>query len=339
MAVVAADFCVADVVPGFAVVCGLAPDLAVVLTVLGRAVAALGPAAGLGRAVAAFGPVAALGLLVPAALDPVVVFLAVPVAVLVAPARPVAGAVLVTVVVPVAFAFLADVPARRPPADAPFVVPALRAAPVARAPPVIRAPLAAVDFAPGRFLAVVVRLAVLPIEVFRPPAPFDAATTFAADMVLAAAVSALDAVLMALVAAFIACSAVDMVLADEVALVAALVILVAAEVTFAAAEDTVRAAAAWVIPARDGDGVRVAEARLVPVAEARRALAVPARRTLIVPARRVPVAEVRRVAVPDLDLAVVRVAALLRDLAGPVPAALRRAVLRAAVCTGIDLPP
>jgi hypothetical protein len=311
---------------------------------LGRAVAALG------RAVAAFGRMAALGLLAPAALDPVVVFLAVPIAVLMAPARPVGGVLpvaLVLAAVPATFDFLPDASARRAaagalfavPADAPFLAPAPRAVTVPRAPPVVRAPLAVVDFAPGRAMAVVARLAAFPIEVLRPPAPFDAATGFAADMVLAAAVSALDAALIALVAAFIACSAVDMVLADEVALVAALVILVAAEVTFAAAEDTVRAAAAWVIPARDGDWARAAETRRAPVAEARRALVVPARRALVVPARRGLVAEVRRIVVPDLDLAVVRLAALLRDLAGPVPAALRRAVLRAAVCTGIDLPP
>jgi hypothetical protein len=51
---------------------------------------------------------------------------------------------------------------------------------------------------------------------------------------------------MALVAVFMACSAVDIAFADDVALVAAVVILVAAEVTFAAADDTVRAAAAEV---------------------------------------------------------------------------------------------
>jgi hypothetical protein len=178
-------------------------------------------------------------------------------------------------------------------------------------PPVVIVALAGPDLAAGRFLAVVVRVVVrvaaLAVDVFSLPAPFDAATGLAADMVLAAAVSALDAVLIALVAAFIACSAVDMVLADEVALVAAVVILVAAEVTFAAAEDTVRAAVAWVTPALAGDFARVAEVRLVLVR--------------------------------DLVLAVVRVVARLRDFAGAVPAGLRRAVLRAAVCTGIDLPP
>jgi hypothetical protein len=46
-----------------------------------------------------------------------------------------------------------------------------------------------------------------------------------------------------LVAVFIACMAVDMVFADEVALVAAAAIWVADEATFTAAEDTVLAAA------------------------------------------------------------------------------------------------
>lgn len=91
----------------------------------------------------------------------------------------------------------------------------------------------------------------------------------------------------------------------------------------------------------------VAEMRRAPVAPERRALAGPERRGPAAAARRVLVAEVRRVLVaeergaliPGLDLAVARMPALLRDLTGAVPAALRRAVLRAAVCTGIDLPP
>ena len=79
----------------------------------------------------------------------------------------------------------------------------------------------------------------------------------AAEIVIAAPVSALaadDMALMAmfmacmaldivLVAVFIACIAVDMVFADEVALVAAAAIWVADEATFTAAEDTVLAAA------------------------------------------------------------------------------------------------
>jgi hypothetical protein len=65
-------------------------------------------------------------------------------------------------------------------------------------------------------------------------------------MALAATVSALAAADMDLVAVFIACRAVDIVLADVVALVAATVILPAAEFTWLAADDTVRAAAAEV---------------------------------------------------------------------------------------------
>jgi hypothetical protein len=64
----------------------------------------------------------------------------------------------------------------------------------------------------------------------------------AADAVVAAEVSAFAAVVMALVALFIACRAVDIVLADAVALVAAEVILADALVTFAAAKETVRLA-------------------------------------------------------------------------------------------------
>ncbi|HEY5988958.1 MAG TPA: hypothetical protein VIV12_21640, partial [Streptosporangiaceae bacterium] len=194
----------------------------------------------------ALGRMAVLALPPPVALTPAVAFLAAPAAAFVAPGRPVRVAVLVVVlaVVPVALDALAEAPVRPAPAAVPRVAPVSRATPPARVAPVVRVALAVVDFPPDRVLAVVARLAVLAIEVFSLPAPFDAATGFATDMVLAAAVSALEALLMALVAAFIACRAVDMVLADEVALVAALVILVAAEVTFAAAEDTVRAAAA-----------------------------------------------------------------------------------------------
>ncbi len=80
-----------------------------------------------------------------------------------------------------------------------------------------------------------------------------AATGLAADMVLAAAVSAFAAVVMALVAVFIACIADDMVFADDVALVAAAVILVAADVTLVAAEETVRAAEAGVAVLLDAE--------------------------------------------------------------------------------------
>ncbi len=68
----------------------------------------------------------------------------------------------------------------------------------------------------------------------------------AADIDLAAAVSALAAVDIALVAVFIALMADDSVLADVLALVAAAVILPAAEVTLVAADETVLAAAAGV---------------------------------------------------------------------------------------------
>jgi hypothetical protein len=67
-----------------------------------------------------------------------------------------------------------------------------------------------------------------------------------ADMVFAAAVSALAAVDMALVAVFIARMADDIVLADAVALVAAAVILVAAVFTLVAADETFLAAVAGV---------------------------------------------------------------------------------------------
>jgi hypothetical protein len=77
--------------------------------------------------------------------------------------------------------------------------------------------------------------------------PFAAVAAFAApdglavDIALAATASALAAAVMALVALFIDCIAVDIVLADDVALAAAVVILVAAEVTLVAAADAVLA--------------------------------------------------------------------------------------------------
>jgi hypothetical protein len=136
---------------------------------------------------------------------------------------------------------------------------------------------------------------------FGAAALIGAAAGFAADRFLAAAVSALDAMVIALVAAFIACRAVDIVLADEVALVAAVVILVAAEVTFAAAEETVLAAATAV-------GAVLAAAGLALT----RALG------LLVTRRIAPVRLVRARAI----------------FAEP-----RRTGLRAVDCRGIDLPP
>ena len=133
------------------------------------------------------------------------------------------------------------------------------------------------------------------------------AAGLAADMVFAAAVSALEAMVMALVAAFIACRAVDIVLADEVALVAAAVILVAAEVTFAAAEETVLAAATVV-------GTVLAAAGLALT----RLLGLAATLGLLVARRIAPVRMVRARAV----------------LAEP-----RRTAVRAVDCRGIDLPP
>jgi len=112
---------------------------------------------------------------------------------------------------------------------------------------------------------------------------------------------------MALVAAFIACSAADIVLADEVALVAAAVILVAAEVTFAAAEETVLAAATVVGAVLAAAGLALT--RLLGLAATLGLLV--ARR--IAPVRRVPARAV---------------------LAEP-----RRTALRAVDCRGIDLPP
>jgi hypothetical protein len=145
------------------------------------------------------------------------------------------------------------------------------------------------------------------------------AAGLAVDMVLAAAVSALDAALIALVAVFIAASALDMVFADAVALVAADVIFVAAEVTLAAADDTVLAAATCAVARGAEDLVRVDMVRA-------------ARRDRFVAA----------VFVVALDFGLVPArltTALLRALDRAVFAAPRRAGLRAVVCRGIDLPP
>jgi hypothetical protein len=115
---------------------------------------------------------------------------------------------------------------------------------------------------------------------------------------------------MALVAVFMACSAVDIVLADVVALVAAVVILVAAALTFAAADETVFAAAA-------AEGALLAAVRVLPGA---------------------------RPDGPDLALlaglmTVLLVAAPLRDPVRARFAVAPRAALRVVRCTGIDLPP
>jgi hypothetical protein len=121
----------------------------------------------------------------------------------------------------------------------------------------------------------------------------------AADIALAAAVSDFVAAVIALVALFIACMAVDIVRADDVAFVAAAVILVAALVTLEAADETVRAAFAV-------DGAFLdAVVRVVPAAAA--------------PAR--------------LD------ALLLAGLVPVLLAGVRRAAVRVVVRAGTDLPP
>jgi hypothetical protein len=129
---------------------------------------------------------------------------------------------------------------------------------------------------------------------------------FAADIALAAAVSAFVAAVMALVAVFIACRAVDIVLADEVALVAAVVILVAAWLTFAAADDTVLAAAAAVGTLLAAERAGPDRAGFAAVAGRRVALLLP---------------------LP------------LRDPVCARFAEPPRVAVRAVRCTGIDLPP
>jgi hypothetical protein len=134
------------------------------------------------------------------------------------------------------------------------------------------------------------------------------AADLAVDSVFAAAVSDFAAVVMALVAVFIACMAVDMVRADDVALLDAAVILTAAEVTRVAADDTVRAAAAGV-----GACLAVADRTFFTVVTFALVLAFGP----VVPALAVrPVAGLRA-----------------------VPAGIRRAAGRAMVLTGTDLPP
>ncbi len=162
-------------------------------------------------------------------------------------------------------------------------------------------------------------LAVVPLDEFLDAADRAelalADAGLAADMVLAAAVSAFVAEAMALVAVFMACRAVDIVLADDVALVAAVVIMVAAEVTFAAADETVLAATAAVGVLPAAVRVRVAALRAGPD---------------VVGLPRVPLAG--------------RVAAFLvppppRVLVPARFAEPREAAVRAVRCTGIDIPP
>jgi hypothetical protein len=140
------------------------------------------------------------------------------------------------------------------------------------------------------------------------------ASGLATDIALAAAVRDFDAAVIALVAVFIACMAVDIVLADDVAFVAAAVILVAALVTFVAADETVRAALV-----ADGALLDVdAAGRVVRPVDADAAGCV-----------------VRPAAAPPRRDALL----LLADLVRVLLAALRRAVVRVVVRAGTDLPP
>jgi hypothetical protein len=124
---------------------------------------------------------------------------------------------------------------------------------------------------------------------------------------------------MALVAVLIACMAVDIVLADVVALVAAEVSRVAAVVTFTAADETVLAAAA-------ADGTDLAPLRVAwPAVFV--LLALLAGLLLVLP----------------MAVAFGRLATLLDGLPrsalpGAAFAELRRAAVRVLFCTGIDLP-
>ena len=142
------------------------------------------------------------------------------------------------------------------------------------------------------------------------------AAGLAADMVLAADVSDLAAVVMAFVALFIACMAADIVLAEDVAFVAAAVIFVAAEVTLVAADETVLTAAAVV------GAAAVLRVVLTAVARAPRAT-----RATWAPAFVFGRRAARLDVLPLVDL--VRLA-----LTG-----LRRAAVRIVVRAGTDLPP
>jgi hypothetical protein len=179
----------------------------------------------------------------------------------------------------------------------------------------------------------------------------DDAAGLAADMVLAAVVSALAAVVMALVALFMASIAVDIVLADVLARVAAAVILVAAEVTLVAADDTVLAALAGVADAADELDERVLRAA-APVRADERAVVV-ARRAEV-PVVRVPVLRAAVLVLVVLRADVLALAPLAAVLGRPAErcaallladrvfaelAGVRRAVARAVVCTGTEFPP
>lgn len=252
-------------------------------------------------------------------------------------------------------------------------LPALVAAAVARAGVLVRADVADFDRVVRDLLAVVrddlvagfdADLAVEParrvlaeLDRFVPPDAGlavradreDAVAAGLADCIdLAALVSALAAAVIDLVAVFIACIAVDIVLADDVALVAAAVILVAAEVTLVAAEETVLAAVAGV-----GDEL-AEERRVVRPAVPRADEPAVVRADERVAVRRVELPVLRaalRLVLRVVDLAPVaravafalgrpaerREALVLTDRA--LPAGLRRAVARVVVCTGTEFPP
>jgi hypothetical protein len=144
----------------------------------------------------------------------------------------------------------------------------------------------------------------------------------AADIVLAAAVSALAAAVSALVAVFIERIAADIVLADELALVTAVVIRPAAEVTFDAAADTVRAAEAGVVPC-----FAAARLTLLVLRVASLAFALYAAGLVLLAVR----------AVLAREICLLCAAPAGRLFRAP-PEAPRIAV-RVAVCAGTDLPP
>ncbi len=160
-----------------------------------------------------------------------------------------------------------------------------------------------------------------------------AAVGLAADIVLAAAVSALAAVVMALVAVFIACMADDMVLADAVALVAAAVILLAADVTFVAADETVLAATAGVAEVR----LVVPRRAVVPLTAVRvPVLRAPVLRPAVpLPAAVEPAAVERDAVDRDAELRVVRDVVLRADVAAE-PVADFAAALRVALGEALD---
>jgi hypothetical protein len=164
-----------------------------------------------------------------------------------------------------------------------------------------------------------------------------------------------------LVAVFIACIAVDIVLADEVARVAAAVILVAAEVTLVAAEETVLAAVAGVaaepaeelrvrravpragepavVRADERVAVRLAELPVLRVPLRLVVLRLVLRADLAVVPRAVDLAPVARAVAFALGRPAERCEALvLTDRVLPL-AGLRRAVARVVVCTGTEFPP